>query len=172
MHASNAVLVNKGSFAAAPFAGEAATIAALKQGYRAVVAADSDVRLGPGCTLTSCAITKLGGTLEVNSSFASLEQLAGETTILAGAPGSLTIREGAVRYQSSGTYTAAEVFGGGELDFRGDLQPRTGTDTTLHKGAALRDPAQTVTFTNPIAVLCELAEVTLDLGSSFHLQRS
>jgi trimeric autotransporter adhesin len=171
-HASNAVLVNKGSFAAAPFAGETATIAALKQGYRTNVAGDSDVRLGAGCTLSGCAITKLGGALEVSSGFASLVQLNGETAILAGAPGTMAIAGGAVRYKSAGTYTAATVSGGGELDFRQDLQPRTGTNTTLHKGAALRDPAKTVTFTNPIAIQCELAEVALDLGSTLNLQRS
>jgi hypothetical protein len=171
-HASNTVLVNKGSFAAAHFAGETATIAALKQGYRTNVAGDADVRLGAGCTLSSCAITKLGGTLEVSSSFASLSQLGGETAILAGAPGTVVIAGGSVRYKSAGTYTSATVSGGGELDFRQDLQPRTGTNTTLHKGAALRDPAKTVTFTNPIAIQCELADVTLELGSSLNLQRS
>jgi hypothetical protein len=171
-HASNAVVVNKGSFAAAHFAGETATIATVKQGYRTNVAGDSDVRLGSGCTLGACAITKLGGTLEVNSSFASLSQLHGETTINAGSPGSLVIAGGSVRYKTAGTYTSATVSGGGELDFRQDLQPRTGTNTTLNKGAALRDPAKTVTFTNPIAIACELADVTLELGSSFNLQRS
>jgi trimeric autotransporter adhesin len=171
-HASNTVLVNKGSIAAAHFAGETAAIAVLKQGYRTNVAGDSDIRLGAGCSLGSCAITKLGGTLEVNSSFTSLTQLHGETLILAGSPGVLSIAGGAVRYKSAGTYTSATVSGGGELDFRQDLQPRTGTNTTLHKGAALRDPAQTVTFANPIALECELADVTLELGSSFNLQRS
>lgn len=171
-HAANAVVVNKGSFAAAHFAGETATIAALKQGYRANIAADADVRLGAGCDLAACAITKLGGTLEVNSSFASLVQLRGETVILAGSPGALSIAGGAVRYKSAGTYTSAAIYGGGELDFRQDLQPRAGTNTTLHKGATLRDPAQTVTFANPIALECELADVTLELGNAFQLQRS
>ena len=171
-HAANSVLVNKGSFAAAHFAGETATIATLKQGYRTNVAGDSDVRLGSGCSLASCAITKLGGTLEINSDFASLTQLHGETVILAGSPGTLSIAGGSVRYRSAGTYTSATVSGGGELDFRRDLQPRTGTNTTLHKGATLRDPAQTVTFTNPIALACELADVTLELGNTFNLQRS
>jgi hypothetical protein len=77
-----------------------------------------------------------------------------------------------VRYKSGGTHTLATIYSGGELDFRQDLKPRTGTDTTLHKGATLRDPAQTVTFTNPIAIACELADVTLDLGNAFQLQRS
>jgi hypothetical protein len=171
-HASNAVRVTKGSFAAAAFAGETATLASLKEGYRSNVAGDSDVRLGPGCTLTSCAITKLGGSLETNSSFSSLTQSGGETIILAGAPGTMTIQGGAVRYKSSGDYTAATIGNGGELDFRQDLQARTGGNTTLHKGSVLRDPGKTVTFTNPIALACELADVTLELGSSFNLQRS
>ena len=171
-HASNAVRVTKGSFGAAHFAGETATLATLKEGYRNNVTSDSDVRLGTGCTLSACAITKLGGALEINSSFSSLTQAGGETVILAGAPGTLTIGGGAVRYKSSGNYTTATMGGGGELDFRQDLQSRTGTNTTLHKGGVLRDPGKTVTFTNPVALTCELADVTLDLGNTFNLQRS
>ena len=171
-HAANTVQVSKGSFAAAHFAGETATIASLKQSYRNNQASDSDVRLGPGCTLSGCTITKLGGTLELNSTIAALVQAAGETTILAGSPTSLVITGGAVRYRSAGTYGAATVSGGGELDFRQDLQARIGTNTTLRKGAVLRDPGKTVTFTNPIAVACELADVILDLGNTFNLQRS
>lgn len=171
-HASNAVRVTRGSFGAAHFAGETATLATLKEGYRNNVTSDADVRLGPGCTLSACAITKLGGALEINSSFSSLTQAGGETVILAGAPGILTIGGGAVRYKSSGNYTTATLGGGGELDFRQDLQSRTGANTTLNKGGVLRDPGKTVTFANPIALSCELADVTLDLGNTFNLQRS
>ena len=39
-------------------------------------------------------------------------------------------------------------------------------------GDFMRDPAKTVTFTNPIALDCKLADVTLELGESFSLQRS
>jgi hypothetical protein len=169
-HASNTVTVNKGSFGAAAFAGETATIATLKQGYRTNVAGDSDVLLGAGCTLTT--LDKTGGNLEINSNFTTLTHSAGETTIAAGTPGTLTITGGAVRYRTGGTYTQATIAGGGELDFRQDLQARTGTNTTLRAGAVLRDPAKTVTFTNPIALACPLSDVTLELGSSFNLQRS
>jgi trimeric autotransporter adhesin len=169
-HAGNTVTVHKGSFAAAPFGGEVATIATLKQGYQTNVAGDSDVLLGAGCTLTT--VTKSGGSLEINSSLTSLNQSAGETTIVAGSPGTLSISGGAVHYRTSGTYTLATVSGGGELDFRQDLQPRTGTNTTLKAGGVLRDPAKTVTFTNPIAVACRLADVMLELGDTFNLQRS
>jgi hypothetical protein len=171
-HASNVVHVNKGSFAAANFAGETATITALKEGYRTNTVNDSDVRLGGGCTLSACNITKLGGSLEIGSSFASLTQVGGETAIVAGAPTTMVINGGAVRYKSSGNYTSATVGSGGELDFRQDLQTRSGTNTTLHKGGILRDPAKTVTFTNPIALTCDLSDVTLDLGNTFNLQRS
>ncbi len=171
-HAANAVSVNKGSFAAAHFAGEAATIATLKEGYRTNVNNDSDIRLGTGCTLTACAIAKLGGSLEINSTFSSLTQVGGETVIVAGAPGTLAINGGAVRYKSSGNYTTATVGGGGELDFRQDFQSRVGTNTTLRQGGILRDPAKTVTFTNPVAIACQLSDVTLDLGNTFNLQRS
>jgi hypothetical protein len=171
-HAANAVLVAKGSFAAAHFAGEIATLASLKQGFRQNVASDSDVRLGPGCSLAACVISKLGGTLEVNSSFASLTHGGGETTIAAGSPGTLTIQRGTVRYKSAGGYTMVSIGDGGELDFRQSMLSRTGTNTTLTKGATLRDPGKTVTFTNPIAIVCGLGDVTLDLGDTFNLQRS
>jgi hypothetical protein len=169
-HASNTVTVNKGSFGAAVFAGEAATIATLKQGFRTNVAGDSDVLLGGGCTLTT--ITKTGGSLEVNSGFTTLAHSAGETVIAAGTPATLSITGGAVRYKTAGTYTQASVASGGELDFRQDLRPRTGTNTALSAGAVLRDPAKTVTFTNPIALACTLDDVTLDLGANINLQRS
>jgi len=163
-HASNTVTVNKGSFGAAVFAGETATIATLKEGFRTNVSGDSDVLLGSGCSLAT--IAKTGGSLEINSSFASLDHAAGETVIADGTPGSMTIAGGAVRYQTAGTYTQATLASGGELDFRQDLRPRTGTDTTLRAGAVLRDPA------NPIALTCRLDAVTLELGNSFNLQRS
>jgi hypothetical protein len=169
-HAANTVTVNKGSFAAAPLAGEVATIATLKVGFRANVAGDSDVQLGAGCTLSS--IVKTGGSLEINSSFSTLTHSAGETTIGAGTPATLTVTGGSVRYRTPGTYSQATVASGGELDFRQDLQPRTGTNTTLRAGAIFRDPAKTVTFTNPIAIGCQLSDITLELGNTFNLQRS
>jgi len=42
----------------------------------------------------------------------------------------------------------------------------------LNAGGALRDPAKTVTFTNPIALSCRLDDVALDLGESINLQRT
>ncbi len=133
-HASNSVTISKGSFAAAPLAGETATIATLKQGFRTNVAGDADVQLGAGCSLGD--IVKTGGALEVNSSFATLVHTAGETSIAAGTPASLVITGGSVRYRTAGNYTSATVAAGGELDFRQDLQPRSGTNTTLRAGAA------------------------------------
>jgi trimeric autotransporter adhesin len=169
-HASNTLTVEKGSVGAAVFAGEAATILTLKEGFRTNVSGDCDVQLGVGCTLTN--IVKTGGNLEINSSFTTLTHTAGETTIAAGTPAAMTITGGSVRYRTAGTYAQATVASGGELDFRQDLQSRSGTNTTLRAGAVLRDPAKTVTFTNPIAVGCALSDVTLDLGNTFNLQRT
>jgi hypothetical protein len=169
-HASNTVTLSKGSFAAAMSAGETATIATLKEGFRTNSAGDCDVQLGAGCTLA--AITKTGGNLEINSSFSTLIHTAGETVIAAGTPASMTITGGSVRYRTAGTYAQATLGDGGELDFRQSLQPRTGTNTALRAGAILRDPSKTVTFTNPITLDCQLSDVTLDLGNTFNLQRS
>lgn len=171
-HASNAVSIAKGSLAVAIFAGETATLASIKQGYRTNVASDSDLRLGAGCSLSSCPIIKLGGTLETNSNFSSLTQSGGEAAIAEGGPATLNLYGGAVRYKSATGCATTVVASGGELDFRQDMRSRTFTTVSLRKGGAIRDPGKTVTFTNPIAVLGELSDVTLDLGTTFNLQRS
>ena len=169
-HSANAVNVNKGSFAAAVFADETATIAALRQGFRTNAAGDADVRCGRGVTLTT--ITKTGGNLEVNSGFTTLTHSAGEMIVADGAAGTMSISGGAVRYRSSGGFTTANVSDSGELDFRQDLRARSGTNCNLYSGATLRDPGKTLTVANGFVLNGQLADVTLDLGANFTLQRS
>ena len=172
-HADNVVNISKGSFAAAYLPGESATIATLNQGYQTNQAGDTDVLLGAGCTLS--AITKSGGSLTLNSNVATLVQgpgNAGTTILAAGTPAAIEITGGTLIYRTAGSYTSLVVEENGTVDFSQDPRPKTGTSTTLGAGATLLDPGQTVTFTGPIALDCALADVTLNLGADFNLQRS
>ncbi len=81
---TNTVSISKGSFAAANFPGEIATISTLTQEWQTNQAGDSDVRLGPGCSVAT--VTKTGGTLEINSGTTTfLQNGVGTSTFLAGA---------------------------------------------------------------------------------------
>lgn len=84
----------------------------------------------------------------------------------------MTITGGSLIYRTAGDYTALTVGVSGTADFSQDPRARTGTSTTLNAGGTLLDPGQSITFTGPIDVTCRLADVTLDLGASFNLQRS
>jgi trimeric autotransporter adhesin len=172
-HAANVVNISKGSFAAAYLPGESATIATLNQGFQTNQAGDTDVLLGAGCTLST--INKTGGSLTVNSNVATLKQGpggAGTTVLAAGTPTTIKITGGTVIYRTAGTYASLVVEEKGTVDFSQDPRPKTGTSTTLGAGATLLDPGQAVTFTAPIALECALADVTIDLGANFNLQRS
>ncbi len=172
-NASNVVNISKGSLAAGYLEGDSATIATLRQGYQTNQNGDTDVLLGPGCTLTS--IVKSGGALTLNSSFTTLEQgpgKAGTTSIVGGTPGAMTVTGGLLVYRTAGNYTALTVGVSGSADFSQDPRARSGTNTTLNAGGTLLDPGKSITFTNPMAVTARLADVTLDLGANFNLQRS
>jgi hypothetical protein len=143
------VNVSKGSLDVAYLAGAVATIATLNIGYISNVQADSNVRLGVGCTLTT--IAKTGGTLEVNSAVTTLGQSDGTTTILAGAIGTLTMNGngGTVEQLGNGTM-ATVILAAGTLDFTEGESGLTVTTIKVYGGATLLDPNRRVTWTNPI----------------------
>lgn len=171
-HVSNTVYVDKGSFAAGNFSGDTVKLATLKVGFQTSVVSDSDVRVGPDCSQLTT-ITKLGGKLELNFTFTTLNQYdGGDTVIVQGTPGTILCTGGRIIYKTSGTLTAGTVGNGGEVDCSQDLQSVTFTNFTINSGGVLRDPAQRVAFTNPILINCALADCTLDLGNTFHLARS
>ena len=114
-HASNAVVIGKGSLCVANFAGETSTLATLKQGYQSSVNGDTDVKLGSGVTLSSATVTKTGGTLEINSTCQTIINTAGETTINSGNQTTMTVTGGTVRYKSGGTCTTAAVGNSGTI---------------------------------------------------------
>ena len=174
-NASNVVNISRGSFSAAYLEGELATIATLNQGYQTNQQSDTSVVLGAGCTLTT--INKSGGSLTTYASFTTLNQgpsTAGTTTIAAGTPGAINCSGGMIIYRAVANYTAIVVGEVGVVDFRQCIAAPggvTGTNTTINYGATFLDPAQCVTFTNPMQLNCRLADITLDLGYNFTLQR-
>lgn len=164
-HASNTVQVKKGSVGIAVFAGETATVATLQVGYVDNQDSDAIVRCGSGTTLTT--IVKSGGQLDIKSNVTTLTQDAGTTTLSGSATlGTGNLDGGTLVYQSTGTATTLKVGPDGVLDFRPDLRSRTVTNCTIEKGAAVYDPFETVTWSNPITLnRCALPEVSLDLGT-------
>lgn len=168
----NNISISKGSFAAANFAGETATIHVLNQEWQSNQSGDTDVRLGAGCTATT--ISKTGGALEVNSGVAALTQNgAGQTTLNAGAQGAIAIYgAGSLLVGEIVSYTSLTVGDNATADFRRGGSGLTGTSTSLNGKYKLLDPGQRVTFTNPIGVSNPDAAADIDFGANYSLQRS
>lgn len=169
-HASNAWRITRGSFAAAQYASQVATIATLHIGYQTSITNDADVYLGPGTTLTT--INKTGGQLETNSAFTTLNHYAGQTVITTGAPGTINVFSGQVRDRSTGTTTMASVYDTGVYDLSQGTAAKTITNMTLYSGSEFSDPAERATFSNAVALKAPLSKIKLNIGTDFSLQRS
>jgi hypothetical protein len=158
-HSSNAVSVTKGDLSIAPFAGEVATVLALKMGYYSSPDTDAIVRCGSGVTLGT--IVKNGGNLTCDTTTAAITSCthsAGETTIygMTNAVTSLSVYGGRVYYSTAGTLTAAVVMAEGVLDFSRDMRAKTVTAIQAYGQNAIFDPAAVVTFANGIDYMgCE-----------------
>jgi hypothetical protein len=167
----NTASISKGSFAAANFPGETATISSLNQEWQTNQSGDTDVRLGPGCAIST--VNKTGGALEINSAVTTLVQNGKGTTILnGGAHGALTVFAGSLLFGEIASYASLTVDDGGTADFRRGGGAITGAETSLSGNYTFLDPGKRVAFTNPITVGSPGAQADLDLGSSYHLQRS
>ena len=168
---TNNISISKGSLAAANFPNETATIATLNQEWQTNQSGDTDVRLGPGCAITT--VNKTGGALEINSAVSTLSQNGkGATTFNGGAQGTLSVYAGSLLFGEIASYTALTVDDGGTADFRRGGGAVTGTNTSLSGNYTFLDPGKRITFTNPLAIASPGAQADLDLGSSYHLQRS
>lgn len=176
-NASNAVTVNKGSFGAAVFPGEAATVATLRVGYTTNVTGDAVVWCGDGVTLTT--VNQSGGTLTAASTITTHNQTAGELIFSDKQDGTtaaittLNLDAGAARYRATGTLVTANVGSDGVLDFRQDQRSRTVTNCNIYERSELHDPFKTVTFTNGVdLVRCGPLDVMLDIGQHLTLTPS
>lgn len=156
-NAANTMQIARGSMGIAIFAGEAATLVDLNEGYRDSVDSDATVVCGSGVTFTGSTIDKSGGMLTLTCTVATITQTAG-TTIMAGDGLNVTtanIQGGDFKYASNGTITNLNL--GGEkttaqVIFVGDdLRARTVTTMNVYgTDWAIVDEYRTVAWTNGI----------------------
>jgi len=170
-HASNAWKIFQGSFAAAYFQTETATIATLELGHSG--SPDNDVTFigGAGLTLGTSA-KKWGGEATFNSAVPTLWNIGGNVTMVGsgGCATSFLLQEGGCFWKSTGTITSLVVGKGGTFDKRGYTGANTITTLQMHAGAAFYGHINNLTFTNPIQLVqASIEEVTLDLGTNLSL---
>ena len=126
--------------------------------------------------MTLATVTQSGGQLTTQSAITALnkKQNSGDCNHLAGALTTLNGDGGTLYYRSPGTLGTANVGKDCTLDFSRDPQARTVTNCNVQAGATIKDPNETVTWTNgwvfPAGV--GLADVTLDIGEAFTLTKS
>lgn len=171
-HASNVLNILQGNVGVALDPGATSVIATTRIGYQNAPATDVSLTFGPG--LTHGVINQSGGTITTSSNITTLNITDGVMSVLGtAAVTTINAEGGTIYHQSTGTITTANLGTGAALDFSKDIRARTVTNCTLEAQSSLKDGFKSVTFTNPIYFRkCSLAEVTLDLGSDFSLQRS
>lgn len=143
-HASNAVNLENGSFGAAVYGSEVATISAMKVN-------NGTCFLGAGCTLTT--VTQAGGTIDSASAITTLTQAGGSHVHRAGAITTPTVNGGTLdlRYGGAATLTTLTVGPSGVLDLTNCAGTVTVTNATFKGGATIIDPADRLVFTNPFS---------------------
>ena len=165
-HASNTVNVFGGSFGAAVFGGETATIATLQVGSPGSSGGlEADVRCGTGVTLTT--ITQLSGELETNSAATTITVTGGSYRHGAGAVTTLTVRAASVAYAGTGTIGTLNMATGGVIDFSEDMRARTVSVCDVWGPCAISDPGQTVTWSAGIDFqqLNPFRDCSIDVGT-------
>jgi hypothetical protein len=170
-HGSNVVNLFGGSVGLGVRPTETVTVATLRVGSN--TSSNVGVEVGSGSTLTS--VTVAGGTLESQSTAATLV-VHGGTVVLRGAAASTTATvraNGVLKHQSSGTLATLNAGPTGTVDFKDDIRSRTVTTCNVYSGARIYDPLGTVTWTNGLAFSqAGLGDVTLDVGAGRTLKVS
>ena len=169
-NAANVINVVRGEVDVAYFPGETTTFATVRLGYKDSRDADAVVRLSSGVSLTT--IEKQGGQLEINSTFTTLTQYAGQTRLLAGTPGQLNIYGGDVVYNTAGTLGGNTILAGdGHLDFSQDPRGKAITNPINMYGRESRLTAPRNLFSGGVVVDLEYADdlSRLDFGQHVKL---
>lgn len=158
-HASNTVSVKDGSFGAAVYGGETATIATLNQ-------SGGSVFVGSGITLTT--VLKSAGSYVGNhpsgATITTFTNSGGDATLFgAGVITTLNVTGGLVRSNLTGTITAMNVGGRGpaQVDMRGDPTTKTVSTLTLDPGGEVLIVPGKVTFT-AIAIGAKVSRIRAD----------
>jgi hypothetical protein len=160
-HASNSLMVLKGTVGVAFFAGETSTLSEVKIGYVSSVLGDANVQLGDGVTLTT--VTKAGGNLSLSSNVTTLTQYDGQTNISGSATIGTANVDGTLVDRSSGTFTNVTLTGKGVYDNK-SLTAKTITNLTMYANTTYKDPYDFVTLTNGIVLSgCKPSQVTIDI---------
>lgn len=147
-HASNEFNVTKGSCGIAVFAGETATVATLRVGYRTNQQGDSSLECGSGVTLTT--IEESGGTMLTRSNVTTANIRGGIWTRDAGTLTTLNLTNATCIDKSTGTITTVNAGSGGTYDRTQDMRALTITNYNAYFGSGYRDPNGTITHTNGI----------------------
>jgi hypothetical protein len=173
-HPANVLNLNKGSFAAAPCLGEMATVATWNQSYQNDPHHDVDAFAGRGCTIAT--INKTGGALVVNSGFVTLNHGpgdAGECSLAAGAPGTLNVTGGNVRYRTGGAYAAITTGDSGLVDFAPGIGTVIGGAIACWPGSgSINDPGQRIAPETAISLMGRLSDFpNLNLGPILEIIR-
>lgn len=172
-HASNDFNILKGRVGIAVRAGQTAVCAPLRLGYQTNVEGDAIVFCGLGVTLT--AVDQEGGQLEIEgadggTASASIVQSAGTCEVFDGSVTAYVGHGGTFYYRGDDTVADLHVGSGCVADFSRDQRPRTVSECELYAGGTIREPGQSVTWSDGINLHgCGLADVTLDLGENFKL---
>lgn len=168
-NAGNVANIYKGTFGAAFFDGETATIATLRVAYVSNVSGDADVTCSAGCTLTT--IVQEGGSLVTNSAVTTVTQNNG-TWVHNGtaAGGTITQTNGTIDYRSSGTITSLTGFAPGAFTALKNPVGFTITNLTTYGDYSYDDSNKVITWTNPAAIKGSFKN--FHLGANFNLQRS
>lgn len=164
-HASNELNNFDGDVGVAFYAGETSTIATLRHGSGSSSAAKTFC--GSGVTLSSATLTINGGTITTNSAVSAATVYAGTWTHRAGNVTTLNVDGGTVNWEAGGvTLATLRISSGGVFDKSRDARALTITNAVqLYKGATLKDPNGTITFSGGITLnRCTLDDVTIDVG--------
>jgi len=131
-----------GSLDVAPRDDDTATIATIRQ-------SGGSLRCSSGCTLAT--VTQTAGSFICAANLTTYTQRAGRSIIDGTATvGTFNLYGGTCLYRSNGTITTLNLdFDGPQLSFAADNRSRTVTDCNL-KAGGIRDPNETVTWTNGV----------------------
>lgn len=172
-HASNAVVVTRGTVGLAYELGQAATLASLRVGSTGGLS-DAVVWGGAGLSLT--AHVQASGDVTLLNTVSTVVKNGGTLTLggLAVAVTSIVGQNGDINFDATGTVTTTDLFDGCTLVL--DRDPRAGktfTTLRLYAGSGLTDENEVAAFTNPVQVKCKLRQLKVfEIGADIAVQRS
>jgi hypothetical protein len=162
-HSSSVLRVNGGAVAVAPTTAQTAV-------FGTCSVANGVLRCGPNCTLTT--VTANNSQAEIGGAYTTLVIDRGSAVSAvkaAAAATSTTVEDGTLNWGSTGGWGALTIGSGGTVDANLAPSSITSGTITLNEGCTLNDPNERIAKTYNLVVNGELANMTLDLGTTFNL---